>query len=59
MRNSGGGSTYQGNPVLEASTLLQYNINYIKIDFFKSKRGCSKEKIILIIILIKKKIKKK
>ena len=38
MRNNDGGSTYQGNPVLEISTLLEKNVlPVITLIFFKKK----------------------
>ena len=45
MRNNDGGSTYQGNPVLEISTLLEKNVladNYIDLKIIK--KNIKKEK---------------
>ena len=44
MRNNDGGSTYQGNPVLEISTLLEKNVLAVITLIFFFKKNIKKEK---------------
>ena len=46
MRNNDGGSTYQGNPVLEISTLLEKNVLAVITLFFFKKKTSKKKKLI-------------